>query len=429
MKRDKKEDCKLQIANCKLQIEKRRGAASCLLPSAVCLLLLAVPLQAADWPQFRGPGGSGVSAETGLPVRWDQVTNVRWRADLPGRGLSAPVVAGGRVYVTACSGPLQDRLHVLCLDEATGKTLWHRQFWATGTTVCHPKTSMAAPTPATDGRHVYAFFATGDVVCLDRAGDLVWYRALSRDYPTLANNVGMASSPVLCGPALVLLLENAGESFGLGLDKVTGKNRWKVKRHREINWVTPLVIDNKGRQEVLLQSPTDLSAYDPDTGKKLWGYAARGLSTIPSPTAGDGLVFVPGGRFLALRPGGAGQAPQAVWERPKLKTSFASPLFYEGHLYTVNSAGVLTCAKAATGDIVWQERLKGPFAGSPVAAAGKIYLVNEQGTTTVVQTGPRPQVLARNELPETILATPTLANGAIYLRSDQHLYCIGAPRK
>src|SRR2546428_749632 len=149
---------------------------------------------AADWPQWRGPGGGGGAEEKGLPVPWSATENVRWKGELPGRGLSAPVIAAGRVYVTAATGHDQDRLHVLCFDEATGRKLWERQFWATGTTLCHPKTNMAAPTPATDGKHVYALFATQDLACLDADGNLLWFRSLTGDYPTVGNNVGMASS-------------------------------------------------------------------------------------------------------------------------------------------------------------------------------------------------------------------------------------------
>lgn len=199
---------------------------------------------AADWPQFRGPDGSGVSDDTGLPTTWDVKagTNVRWRAELPARGVSCPVVAAGRVYVTCCSGVRQDRLHVLCFEAATGKRLWERQFTATGSTNSHPKTSMAGATPVSDGRRVFALFGTGDLAALDADGNLLWYRALVRDYPTITNQVGMAASPVLYKDVLLLPLENAGDqSLALALDAGTGRNRWKAERTRDINWVTPLV--------------------------------------------------------------------------------------------------------------------------------------------------------------------------------------------
>src|SRR5215471_9344166 len=159
----------------------------------VVLVLLPAPLAlAGDWPQFRGPNGSGISEEKGLPIEWGKDKNIRWKAPLPGQGHSNPVIAGGKVFVTASSGFQESRLHVLCLDQASGKQRWHRQFRATGSTLCHAKSNMAAPSPVTDGKAVYALFATGDLVALDAEGNLLWYRSLARDYPTLANNVGMA---------------------------------------------------------------------------------------------------------------------------------------------------------------------------------------------------------------------------------------------
>src|SRR5205085_8282456 len=143
-------------------------------------------------------------------------------------------------------------LHVLCFDLADGKKLWERQFWATGTTLCHPKTNMAAPTPVTDGERLYALFATHDLVALDRNGGLLWFRSLTGDYPTVGNNVGMASSPVLWKDLLIVAVENPGESFGVAIDKRTGKNRWRVPRPRDIHGVTPLVIGNGGRAEAVV---------------------------------------------------------------------------------------------------------------------------------------------------------------------------------
>jgi len=162
---------------------------------ALAGFLLGVAVAAAgDWPQYHGPRGSAVSDETGIATTWSETENIRWKADLPGRGLSNPVIAGGRVYLTASSRPQESRLHVLCFDLRSGKKLWERQFWSTGNTGCHPKTCMAAPTPATDGERVCALFATGDLTCLDKDGGLLWYRSLVGDYPTVSNQVGMAAS-------------------------------------------------------------------------------------------------------------------------------------------------------------------------------------------------------------------------------------------
>jgi outer membrane protein assembly factor BamB len=393
----------------------------------IVLLALAGPA-AADWPQFRGPGGRSVSADKDLPTTWGADNNVRWKVELPGRGLSAPVVAQGRVYLTACSGPDEDRLHVLCFDLATGKKLWERQFWATGTTLCHPKTSMAAPTPVTDGERVFALFATHDLVALDKNGGLLWFRSLTGDYPTVGNNVGMASSPILHGDTLLVALENAGESFALAIDKLSGQNRWKAERPRGINWVTPVLIERGGKTEVVFQSGQDVSGYEVGSGKKVWTFAGKGMATIPSPTFADGLLFVPGQRFTAVRPGDGKEAQ--VWESKKLPTGYASPVVHQGRVYTLSYGGVLNCADAASGKPVWDQRLEGKFAATPLLANGKLYAVNEEGATTVIDvTGPKAAIVGVNTLSETVLASPVAADGAIFLRSDRHLYCFGKKKE
>jgi outer membrane protein assembly factor BamB len=351
-------------------------------------------------------------------------------------------VAGERVYVTACSDYQQRRLHVLCFEAATGVKQWERQFQATGDTFSHPKTCMAAPTPVSDGARVYALFATGDLACLDRQGDLLWYRSLGSDYRNITNQVGMAASPVLWHDLLILPMENVGESFAAGLDKNTGQNRWKVGRPRDINWPTPLLLERDGRTELLFQAPQELAAYDPATGRRLWAYTGEGMTAVPSLLAAEGLIILSGG--VALRPphptphrgeegrlnGKEETAPQVVWKSIKLRPAYATPLYYQGRLYAINNSSILlNCADVRTGNVTWQQRVKGPFSASPVAADGKLYLVNEDGLTTVLRPGDEPQILDTNALGEPMLATPAIAGRAIYLRSDQHLYCIAERKK
>ena len=383
---------------------------------------------AADWTQFRGPNGTAVSEESQLPVKWGKDRNIRWKAELPGRGLSGVVVAGGRAFVTACDGPDQKRLHVLCFDTKTGTKLWQRSILATGGTNCHIKTSMAAPTPVADGKAVYALFATADLVAYDPDGNLLWYRSLTGDYPSITNQVGMASSPVLAPGTLVVPMDNNGESFLAGIDLKTGKNRWKAERPRDINWVTPVLRVAGNKAEVIFQGKDELVAYDASTGQRSWSFAGEGgRSTIPSPIIGpEGAVLSPGGDLVALQPGPDGQSPTVLWKANRLKGGGnPTPLFYDGRVYALNATGILTCGSAKTGKEIWQERVKGPVSASPVAAAGRIYIVNEEGLTTVVKVGDKPEIEAKNDLGDEIYATPAISGGAIFLRSDKFLYCIG----
>ena len=387
----------------------------------VATLFCAASLFADEVTQFRGTG-SGASSEKNLPLTWSATENVRWKAELPGRGLSNPVTAGGRVFLTAASGASQNRLHVVCLDQKSGKQLWERQFWATGGTQCHPKTNMAAPTPVTDGRFIYALFATADLVCLDLDGKLEWARSLVGDHPTVGNNVGMAASPVLAGDVVVIHMENAGESFAVGIDRATGRNRWQIDRPRVINWNTPLVHREDNKTQVVLMTPGGVTAHDPATGAELWAHTQGRFATSASMLAGDGLIFIPGDKLTALKLTAGG--PEIVWQNGKLNPGYASPVYYQGRIYTVSNRGVVSAADAKTGVILWTHRVEGVFSASPLAADGRLYLASEEGVVYVMEAGAAAKLLATNELHDTFLASPVAANGAIYLRSDKHLWCI-----
>jgi outer membrane protein assembly factor BamB len=387
-------------------------------------------LTGADWLQFRGRDTTGVAGDPGVPVTWNDNENVAWKADLPGRGLSGPIVVGDRVVLTASSGYRQDRLHVLCFDARSGKQLWERQFWATGRTMCHPKMCVATPTPASDGRRIFAFYSSNDVICLDLDGNLEWFRGLGHDYPNASNSLGMSSSPVVAGDTLVLQVENDSESFAIGLDAAEGTERWKIERPKLSNWTSPAVLRGKTPADdaVLLQSGKGLAAYDPARGTELWKFD-QGSSTIPSTAVGEDLIFVPSGGVTALRPYAENKTPQIVWQQNRLAPGTPSPLVYQGQVFTVNNAGVVSCADAATGKLQWQLRLKGPFTATPIAAGGHLYFINESGSAQVVKPGPeRGEIAGTNEFGETILATPAIAGGALFVRSDGHLWKIAPPQ-
>jgi outer membrane protein assembly factor BamB len=389
--------------------------------------LLALAGLAADWPGFRGPGGQGVSTEHGLPVRWSTTAGVRWKAELPGRGLSSPVVVGGRVYVTACSGYRDRCLHVLCLDASTGAKRWERRFTASGNTTCNPSTNMAAPTPAADAHGVCALFASGDLAALDPDGNLLWYRSLVGDYPNVTNQVGMAASPVLAGDVLLLPMINVGDSFLVGLDRHTGKNRWRLRRRSDLAWATPILLPAENAQIALFQTPTHAIAVDTKTGKIAWEFADEKLSPIKSPCAGEVLVFLAADGMVAVRPTSDGSTPKEIWRSGNVSAGYASPLFHAGRVYYLTPVA-LVGLDATTGREIGRQRVDGPFDASPVIANGKLYATNNRGRTTVLELGDRPKVLARNDLGEAIQTTPALAGGCIYFRSEKALYCVG-PKK
>lgn len=389
------------------------------LVSRIALASLALIATGADWRQFRGNDTSGVSPQAG-PKSW---SSAAWKAELPGRGLSAPIIVGESVLVTCSSGYSQERLHVLSFDADTGDRNWERQFWATGRTMSHPKTAVAAPTPASDGERVFAFYSSNDLACLDLDGNLLWYRGLTHDFPNASNSLGMASSPVVVDETVIVQVETDDESFATGLDVETGVARWKIERPRRANWTSPTIFTGEQQTLVLLQSSEGVTAVNPRTGKEVWSYD-DGASTIPSSVAAGGKVFVPSNGLTVLHPSDQGGTPEIAWQQNRLAPSTASPLVYVGHVFTLNRAGVLVAGNRTNGEVDWQLRLKGPFSGTPIAANDDhLYLINEAGVVQVVDVGESMgEVEFEFETEETVLCTPALAGGALYFRSDQHLW-------
>ncbi|QDU16050.1 outer membrane biogenesis protein BamB [Gimesia maris] len=388
---------------------------------AVCLCC------GADWPQFRGPLTNNVSLSDAPPAKVDQ-ESIAWTADLEGRGASGPIIVGDKVFLTSTTGFKQDQLHVLCFDLKTGKQLWDRQFWATGRTQCHNKMCVATPTPASDGQRVFATFSSNDVVCLDLEGNLIWFRGLSHDYPNASNSLGMASSPVVVGETLIVPVENDDDSFTTGLDVKTGIARWKIKRPRVANWTSPAILKASPDTEplVLLQSSEGVDAIYPQTGETAWQYE-DGAGRIPSTTVGENTLFIPSNGLTALTPGSSSEPPKVLWSEQKLSPATASPLVYQKKVFTVNRAGVLTCASPQTGEVIWRLRLKGPFSATPIAAANHLYLISEKGLLQVVQLGEKQgEVTGEVHLKETILATPAISDNSLFLRSDKHLWKISS---
>jgi outer membrane protein assembly factor BamB len=388
---------------------------------AICLF------SGADWLQFRGDDNTNVSQEKNLPKAFDVAKgeHVAWKADLPGVGPSGPIAVGGRIIVTAAGGPRQDQLHVLCFDARSGKPLWRRQFWATGSTVCDPFGGVAAPTPASDGQSIFAFYSSNDLACFDLEGNLKWLRGLGFENPKTRNDAGMASSPLVTGSTVIVQLENQGDSFAAGIDKATGETRWRIERDRGAIWSSPVVLRGKTREDdfVLLHSRSKLTAHDPLTGKVAWEYAAYCHTVASSTTSGD-CIYLPAIGLHALKYDPAARSVSLLWNEDRLRSDNCSPVVHGGRAYVVKPPGNLMCADTAVGKTLWQLRLQGPIWATPLLADGCLYCVNEDGLVQVVQLGEEGKLLGTFPMGEKILASPIVSDGAIYFRGNAHLWKI-----
>ncbi len=386
--------------------------------------------QAGDWRQFRGSESNGLGDDILPPTKWSASENIGWKSSLPGRGLSSPIVVGDRVFVTCSSGFRGDRLHVLCFAVNDGSKLWERQFSATGRTSHHPKTCVASSTPASDGQRIFALYSSNDLVCLDLDGNLEWFRGLTYDHPNASNSLGMSSSPIVVGTTLITQVENDSESLATGIDVATGVSRWTSVRPKRANWSSALVWPKRfgGSEDLaLLQSSEGISAVRPMTGEVVWKYA-EGASTIPSSVVADGILYAVSNGITALKPPTDSASIEQLWRAGKLGPGTGSPLVYNGRLYSINGAGVLLAADLKTGDIKWQLRVPGPFSGSPVAAGGHLFVFNEKGEGHCVKlSDDAGELVSTGDLAgETFMCTPAVANGAIYVRSDQTLWKIAS---
>ncbi|MGB0739303.1 MAG: PQQ-binding-like beta-propeller repeat protein [Planctomycetaceae bacterium] len=381
---------------------------------------------AGDWKQFRGSYSNSVAGSENLPVELSGST-IAWKAELPGRGLSGPIISGSEVFVSSSSGFFQDRLHMLCFDSASGEKKWHRQFTAIGRTMTHEKMANATPTMATDGKRLLAFFSSNDLICTDLRGRLIWFRGLGSEYPNASNSLGMSSSPIIVHDVAIVQVESDAEAFACGIDLATGETLWRLNRPRAANWTSPTAIVTRSVQSslVLLQSSKGITAVRPADGSIAWNFEG-GAATIPSTTVSDGVLYVPSNGVTALKVSAEGV--EEIWNAANLSPSTASPVVYNGQCLVLNSSGVLSSGRVADGDRVWQLRLRGPFSSSPVVSGGHLYAFNESGTAFVVRLEQeRGTIISELDLGEQVLCSPGVGDGALFVRSDQHLIRISRP--
>jgi outer membrane protein assembly factor BamB len=290
---------------------------------------------------------------------------------------------------------------------------------------------MAVPTPATDGRRLYVLFGTGDLACLDLEGNPVWIRSLAAEYGPFRNRWGMAASPLLVDDLLVVQVDHWAESYLLGVDAGTGTNRWKTRRNASVNWTSPVLARAGGHRQVIAAGTYRVQGYDLDTGKEAWSVTGLPMQCIPTPVVHGDRVYAVSGRdhyTLAIRlDEGRGDltSTHVAWQARAFATYICSPVCYGNQYYFVEDNGFGSCLDAATGKRLWRNRIGGNYRASLVAGDGKVYFTSMEGVVTVVKAGRTFEVLGRNDLEEAIVATPAVSDGAVFIRGDKHLYCIG----
>jgi outer membrane protein assembly factor BamB len=430
----------------------------CLAPGAVLRAAEPSADPMDNWHQWRGPLANGVAVRGDPPVHWDAQTNIKWKAELPGRGVSTPIVWGDQVFVLTAvdtkkpAGPKDlprpdprfekktqptttyHQFVVLCIDRATGKVRWQRiateQVPHEGH---HPTHSYAAGSPTTDGRSLYVSFGSWGIYCFDLTGQLRWKRDLGRLNTRLG--WGEAITPVVHGDTLIVNWDQEADSFITALDARTGETRWKVPRDEASTWNTPLVVPHNGRTQVIVNGTKRVRSYDLADGRLLWQCGGQTVNPIPSPVADDRRVYCVSGyrgsAALALPLDASGDltdSDKIVWRYARGTPYVPSPLLAGDRLYfTQANTPMLTCLDAATGKVlINQERLPNlqSLYASPVCAADRIYLPSREGTTLVFKRSDKLEVLAVNRLDDPIDASPAVAGRQLFLRGDKYLYCI-----
>jgi outer membrane protein assembly factor BamB len=409
--------------------------------SAIPWLLVApVGIWADNWPAWRGPAGTGVCTERGLPVRWSPTDGIRWRTPLPDRGNSTPVVWNDRVFITQAIEKDQRRT-LICFDRSNGKILWQSGVTYSERESTHATNPLCSSSPVTDGERVIAWFGSAGLFCYDMQGKQLWQRDLGKQ----AHIWGYGSSPVLHQNLCILNFGPGERSFLIAVDKGTGKTVWQVhepggnfgndSKDWKGSWSTPLVIRTDTREELIASLPGRVASFDPLNGKPYWTCLGLNPLVYTSPLWGDGVLVLMGGfngSSLAVRPGGNGDVTEThrLWQIPKTKQRIGSGVISGKHIYIVDEPGVAGCFELNSGKMVWQERLEGPSEeytswSSMVLGDGKLYVINQGGDTFVLQPSPAFKGIATNSLGEMTNASLAISNGEIFVRTHQALWCIG----
>jgi outer membrane protein assembly factor BamB len=415
-------------------------------------ILIAVFLSSvaeANWPHWRGPNENGLVDSGNPPVEWSEEKNIKFKVPIPGEGHATPIVWGDRIYLQAAvetdkagevGGKRPEKVwqyKVFALDRNNGKMIWekvvHEEQPHEGT---HRTASLASTSGVTDGQHLYAFFGSQGLYCMDLDGNVKW----KKDFGTYwsSNSFGEGTSPTISGNTLLINWDHQKDSFIVALDKKTGKELWRNARDEVTTWTTPFVVKFKGRTQVIVPASSKTRSYDLKTGEVIWECAGLGTNVVPTPVYANGIVYVTSGHrspamqaiSLEKAKGDITGTDAVLWSILQDTPYVSSPLLYGDRIYFLkNRNAVFSCYSAKTGEVLYGptrlEGLRSVYA-SLVGASDRVYIVGLEGTSLVVKNSPEFEVLATNVLSEEIASSPLIVGDLLYLRGYNHLYCIGA---
>jgi len=447
---------------------------------ALCIWNLSAASNSAEdnWPAWRGPLATGVAPTANPPTVWGETNHIKWKVKIPGSGTATPIIWGNQIFLQTAipsgkkfeaagekpqaaalpanppsanqpgrpgGGGMRSekpteayQFALLCLDRNNGKTLWQKiareEVPHEGH---HPDHGFASYSAVTDGQFVFAWFGSRGLHCYDLQGNLKWEKGFGRMQTKMG--FGEGSSPALFGNTIVLNWDHEGDDFIVALDKTTGRELWRQTRDEETTWATPLIVQHGGKAQVVTTATRKIRSYDLETGKQIWECAGLTPNVIPTPVAGDGMVYATSGfrgnALLAIRLGRTGDlsgSDAIAWSHSKSTPYVPSPLLYGDKLYFfAGNNGILSCFDAKSGHaLIDAERIDGlqGVYSSPVGAGGHVYLVGRNGTTVVLKRSEKLEVLATNRLEEKFDASPAVAGDELFLRGHEYLYCISEKR-
>lgn len=410
---------------------------------ALLTLCFTTALHAEDWPSFRGPRGNGISSERSAPTTWDANKNIKWKTALPGPGNSSPIVSKGRVFLTCAQDKGKTR-SLYCFDRNSGKELWVRSVQVDEVEPTHSTNPYSASSPAADGQRVVVWHGTGGVLCYDYEGNQIWKADLGK----FEHMWGYAASPVIHKGQVILNAGPGKRVFMTALDLATGKSNWKTpidftgdgQKRADGGpvgtFATPVIITRDGQDQIICPTSSHLIAYDPANGKVIWSadglQGAKGDVAYSSPIIADDLcIYLAGygGPGLAIKLGGKGDVTTShrVWRQDSVLQSIGSGVYVNGYLYNPTaSSGTMQCIDPRTGEEMWKDRDKGGAHWGSITAVGDIlYVTAQSGSTLVFKATPKAfEPIALNDLGEKSNATPAVSGGQIFIRTNEHLYCI-----